>query len=147
MSSTLEVIANGAWDSGESLTVRLTSENLNTNTLTEQDMAIDDDALPVLIQGDPITLHTVDIAPEDWRCGIWRGMVCQREHPSGNTEGNKYHHHVYRNTDRHHRLERLTSDTMSSYVHYSSEKFAAATTDAQLNTTGLGLEDQTLPSQ
>ena len=54
--STLEVIADGTWDSGESLTVRLSNENLNTNTLTEQDMAIDDDALPVLIQGDPITL-------------------------------------------------------------------------------------------
>ena len=58
--STLEVIADGTWDSGESLTVRLTNENLNTNTLTDQDMAIGDDALPVLIQGDPITLDTVD---------------------------------------------------------------------------------------
>ena len=28
--STLEVIADGTWDSGESLTVRLTNENLNT---------------------------------------------------------------------------------------------------------------------
>ena len=36
--STLEVIADGTWDSGESLTVRLTNENLNTNTLTDQDM-------------------------------------------------------------------------------------------------------------
>ena len=54
--STLEVIANGAWDSGESLTVRLTNENLNTNTLTDQDMAIGDENLPVLMMGTPITL-------------------------------------------------------------------------------------------
>ena len=96
--STLEVIAAGTWDSGESLTVRLSNENLNTNTLTDQDMAIGDDALPVLIQGDPITLGTVEIARtgdatfgEEWSVN--------REYPSGNTEGNKYHHHVYRNTD------------------------------------------------
>ena len=49
--STLEVIADGTWDSGESLTVRLTNENLNTNTLTDQDMAIGDDNLPVLMFG------------------------------------------------------------------------------------------------
>ncbi len=54
--STLEVIADGTWNSGESLTVRLTNGNLNTNTLTEQDMAINGNFLPVLIQGDPITL-------------------------------------------------------------------------------------------
>ena len=54
--STLEVIADGTWDSGESLTVRLTNENLNTNTLTEQDMGIGDDNLPVLMIGTPITL-------------------------------------------------------------------------------------------
>ena len=58
--STLEVIADGTWDSGESLTVRLTNENLNTNTLTDQDMAIGDDNLPILMFGDPITLATVD---------------------------------------------------------------------------------------
>ena len=34
--STLEVIADGTWDSGESLTVRLTNENLNLNTLTDR---------------------------------------------------------------------------------------------------------------
>ena len=49
--STLEVISDGTWDSGESLTVRLTDENLNTNTLTEQDMAIGDDNLPILMFG------------------------------------------------------------------------------------------------
>ena len=58
--STLEVIAAGTWDSGESLTVRLTNENLNTNTLTEQDMAIGDDNLPILMFGEPITLATVE---------------------------------------------------------------------------------------
>ena len=58
--STLEVIANGAWDSGESLTVRLTNENLNTNTLTDQNMEIDHENLPVLMMGTPITLKDLD---------------------------------------------------------------------------------------
>ena len=60
-SSTLEVIADGTWDSGESLTVRLSNENLNTNTLTDQDMELGDDNLPILMFGDPITLATVKI--------------------------------------------------------------------------------------
>ena len=59
--STLEVIADGTWDSGESLTVRLSNENLNTNTLTDQDMGLGDKNLPVLMIGTPITLDTVDI--------------------------------------------------------------------------------------
>ena len=50
--STLEMIADGTWDSGESLTVRLTDENLNTNTLTDQDMGIGDDDLPILMFGE-----------------------------------------------------------------------------------------------
>ena len=54
--STLEVIADGTWDSGESLTVRLSNENLNLNTLMDDDFAIGDDNLPVLTMGTPITL-------------------------------------------------------------------------------------------
>ena len=53
--TTLKMIADGTWDSGESLTVRLTDENLNTNTLTDQDRGIGD-SLPVLMMGTPITL-------------------------------------------------------------------------------------------
>ena len=38
--STLETIADGTWNSGDTITVRLTNENLNTNTLTDQNMEI-----------------------------------------------------------------------------------------------------------
>ena len=61
--STLELIADGAWNSGETATVRLADENLNTNTLTDQDMELGDENLPILIIGAPedlITLATVD---------------------------------------------------------------------------------------
>ena len=57
--TTLEMIASGTWDSGEPLTVRLTDENLNTNTLTDQDLGIGD-SLPVLTMGTPITLKDLD---------------------------------------------------------------------------------------
>ncbi len=57
--TTLEMIASGTWDSGEPLTVRLTDENLNTNTLTDQNMEIGD-SLPVLTMGTPITLKDLD---------------------------------------------------------------------------------------
>ena len=39
-SSTLELIADGTWDSGESLTIRLSSENLDLNTLDDESMTI-----------------------------------------------------------------------------------------------------------
>ena len=58
--STLEAIADGTWDSGETATVRLTNENLNLNTLMNDDFAIDDPYLPVLMMGTPFTL-TVDL--------------------------------------------------------------------------------------
>ena len=58
--STLEAISDGTWNSGNSLTVRLSDENLDTNTLTDQNMKIDDKKLPVLMIGTPITLATVN---------------------------------------------------------------------------------------
>ena len=57
--STLEMIADGTWYSGESLTVRLTSENLNINILDDANMGIVDE-FPVLILGEPITLKDLD---------------------------------------------------------------------------------------
>ena len=57
--STLELIADGTWDSSEPLTIRLTNENLDLNTLDDHDMAFTDDDLAVLVMGDPITLDNV----------------------------------------------------------------------------------------
>ena len=69
-SSTLELIADGTWDSGESLTIRLSSENLDLNTLIDDDMTEASDDLPVLILGDPITLGTVaSMAIDDKQTG------------------------------------------------------------------------------
>ena len=83
--STLEAIADGTWNSGNTITVRLTDENLDTNTLTDQDMKINHDKLPVLIMGleDLITLKTVtsiirqnDTADTDGDTAERRGCVC-----------------------------------------------------------------------
>ena len=60
--STLELIADGTWDSGETATVRLTNENLNLNTLMDDDLTIDDPNLPAVRFGDPMTL--VDFRPD-----------------------------------------------------------------------------------
>ena len=60
---TLELVRDGigsTWDSGEDLTVRLSAEGLNLNTLKDDDMTIADDDLPVLILGEPITLGAVE---------------------------------------------------------------------------------------
>ena len=60
--STLELIADGTWDSGETATVRLTNENLNLNTLIDDNFMIDDD-LPVMRFGTPITLKDFTVEP------------------------------------------------------------------------------------
>ena len=39
-------MADGTWNSGDTLTVRLTNENLNINTLADDDMEIDDPRFP-----------------------------------------------------------------------------------------------------
>ena len=57
--STLELIADGTWDSGETVTVRLSDENLDFNTLDDENMEIGDE-LPVLILGEPITLRNLN---------------------------------------------------------------------------------------
>ena len=57
--STLELIADGTWDSSEPLTIRLTNENLDLNTLDDHDMTLTDDDLAVLMMGDPVTLDNV----------------------------------------------------------------------------------------
>ena len=55
--STLELIADGTWDSGETATVRLTNENLNLNTLLDDHLTKDSDNLPVMRFGTPMTLR------------------------------------------------------------------------------------------
>ena len=61
--STLELIADGTWDSGETATVRLTNENLNLNTLLDDDLTKDSANLPVMTFGDPMTLKSFDAEP------------------------------------------------------------------------------------
>ena len=131
--STLVVIADGTWDSGESLTVRLTDENLNTNTLTDQDMELGDDNLPILMFGAPITIATVsDITPvvtdpvtplgdrltidEDTHVGTlmksttWNAANSNYTFTVTLTEAQK---------------ERLQDATLGNYIHYSSDLDAA----------------------
>ena len=93
----LEMITDGAWDSGESLTVRLTNENLNLNTLTEQKIEIDGNP-PVLIRGDPVTLGTVE-SMEIADKSNWREHIRQCC-PRGYAKCNRPYNHNYRNTDR-----------------------------------------------
>ena len=61
--STLELIVDGTWDSGETATVRLTDENLNLNTLLDDDLTKGSDNLPVMRFGTPMTLRSFDAEP------------------------------------------------------------------------------------
>ena len=125
--STLELIADGAWDSGESLTIRLSSEDLNLNTLKDDDMEWYHNDLPVLILGDPITLGNVD---------------------SATIADPKFGESMKRNTDTHvltlttagsttlnieltdSQLAQLKDTDSKHHIHYNS--WLTATTDAQI---------------
>ena len=61
--TTVDLIADGTWDSGEPLTVRLSDENLNTNTLDDDDMGITDPVLPTMTFGTPLTIADFDLTP------------------------------------------------------------------------------------
>ena len=54
-SATLALVTDGAWSAGQTITVRLSSENLNLNTLVDDDMTPGSDDLPVMTFGSPIT--------------------------------------------------------------------------------------------
>ena len=68
--STLELVADGTWNSGDTLTVRLTNENLNINTLADDDMKIDDPALPVMTFGAPTTVSAFKLTSDNPRDSI-----------------------------------------------------------------------------
>ena len=68
--STLELVADGTWNSGDTLTVRLTNQNLNINTLDDDDMEIDDPALPVMTFGAPTTVSAFGLESDNPRDSI-----------------------------------------------------------------------------
>ena len=129
----LELVRDGigsTWDSGEDLTVRLSAEGLNLNTLKDDDMTIADDDLPVLILGEPITLATVGSIERvgDAAFGeMW--SVNPDTHVATLAATNVTTTFTITLTEE--QLERLKDNgAQSHYVHYSST--FAATTDAQL---------------
>ena len=155
--STLEVIADGTWDSGESLTVRLTNENLNTNTLTDQDMAIGDDNLPILMFGEPITLATVEIdaVVDEDNPTLGDRLTIDKDTHVGTlvktttfNEANSNYTFTVTLTEA--QKERLQDGTLNNYIHYSSDLEAAATNahlegttpDTDLTTTNNPVENR-----
>ena len=129
----LELVRDGigsTWDSGEDLTVRLSAEGLNLNTLKDDDMTIADDDLPVLILGEPITLATVGSIERvgDAAFGeMW--SVNPDTHVATLAATNVTTAFTITLTEE--QLERLKDNgAQSHYVHYSST--FVVTTDAQL---------------
>ena len=132
--STLELIADGTWDSSESLTIRLTNENLDLNTLVDNDMVFTDDDLAVLVMGDPITLDNVRSVTTDHVGDAVdvnpRTFVVTLSATTDSTPVD-----VVLTSDQ---LARLTDSAHSHYVHYIADPAEDAdaldgiTTDAEL---------------
>ena len=130
-SSTLELIADGAWDSGESLTIRLSSEDLNLNTLDDDDMTEASDDLPVLILGDPITLGTVKMAIVERQTGESISVNDAHVATLSATQLNT----TITVTLTPGQNDRLKDETMSHYAHLSSG-FTVVTTAQLEGSTG-----------
>ena len=133
-SSTLELIADGTWDSGESLTIRLSSEDLNLNTLGDDDMTEASDDLPVLILGDPITLRTVkSMAISDGQIGESISVNDAHVATLLTTQLNT----TITVTLTTGQNDRLKDETMSHYAHVSTV-LTVVTTNAELSKTLTG---------
>ena len=132
--STLELIVDGTWDSSEPLTIRLTNENLDLNTLDDHDMAFTDDDLAVLVMGDPVTLDNV------------RSVTTDKEGDAVDVNPRTFVVTLNATTDStpvnvaltSGQLARLTDSAHSHYVHYianpadGASTVGAITTDADL---------------
>ncbi len=126
--STLETISDGTWNSGGSITVRLTDEDLNTNTLTDQDMELGDDDLPILMFGEPITLATVTIEPvgdaDDPTALGDRLAIDEDTHVGTLMKSTAFavdNVYTFTVTLTEAQKERLQDGTLGNYIHYSSD--------------------------
>ena len=132
-SSTLELVADGTWNSGDTLTVRLTNENLNINTLDDDDMKIGDKDLPVLILGEPITLATIDKIQRvgDEKLGDNWSVNTNTHVATLTTTSNEAATFTVTLTEE--QTNRLKDTTLGHYINYHSDVDAA--TNAHLNGT------------
>ena len=111
--STLELIADGTWDSGETATVRLTNENLNLNTLKDDHFTKKSDNLPVMRFGTPMTLSSFDAEPsisDDSASVDGKTLLTTLSATSQST--------TFDITLSDDQVSRLNSTSTSSYVHY-----------------------------
>ena len=131
--STLELIRGDigdAWNAGETLGIRLTAPNLDTNTLADDHMTIDSDEYPVTVLGDPVTLHNVADAAPDLKDGQNGWKVNENTHVATlSTTNQAVNVTITLTADQ---LSRLQDKTLTHYTHFVSDKFTA-TTDAQLD--------------
>ena len=134
----LEMITDGTWDSGETATLKLTNENLNLNTLTEQKIVIGDDDIPVLVRGDPVTLKAAEIAEGK----IGESISVNDAHVATlNATGLATTITVTLTDDQ---LTRLTDNTLNHYAHVLSDGLTV-TTSAQLEETIGSIPDGLTP--
>ena len=117
----LEMITDGTWDSGETATLKLTNENLNLNTLTEQKIVIGDDDIPVLVRGDPVTLKAAEIAEGK----IGESISVNDAHVATLNATQSITTITVTLTDD--QLTRLTDNTLNHYAHVLSDGLVVTT--------------------
>ena len=125
-SSTLALITDGAWSAGQTITVRLSSENLNLNTLVDDDMTPGSDDLPVMTFGSPITPSNIAVDLVNGKFGDSM-TINENTHVITLTTINMTANLTVTMTDQ---LDLLKNSDLRHYVNYFSD--FDTTTDAQL---------------
>ena len=125
-SSTLALITDGAWSAGQTITVRLSSENLNLNTLVDDDMTPGSDDLPVMTFGSPITPSNIAVDLVNGKFGDSM-TINENTHVITLTTTNMTANLTVTITDQ---LDLLKNSDLRHYVNYFSD--FDTTTDAQL---------------
>ena len=146
-SSSFELVRGdigNTFDSAETLGVKLTAPNLDTNTLTTEDITIGSPDIPVMTLGEPITLKTVEenITPPEYTDV---GLTADDDHVGNLTIAGPNIPNTFTITLGADQIKRLQNTNLGHYIFYDSPDGLATTTNMNIDSDALNLTDGLMP--
>ena len=134
-SSSFELVRGdigNTFDSAETLGVKLTAPNLDTNTLTTEDITIGSPDIPVMTLGEPITLKTATITPPEYTDYPDVGLTADDDHVGTLTIVGPNIPNTFTITLEADQIERLQNTNLGHYIFYDSPDGLVTTTNADI---------------
>ena len=134
-SSSFELVRGdigNTFDSAETLGVKLTAPNLDTNTLTTEDITIGSPDIPVMTLGEPITLKTATITPPEYTDYPDVGLTADDDHVGNLTIAGPNIPNTFTITLGDGQIERLQNTNLIHYIFYDSPDGLVTTTNADI---------------